>query len=290
MSSRVSHAVEAAVGCARELGLPAGEPRLLHDGANVVLHLAPAPVVARVATRTAVLRLDVAGHFAREVELATALTVMGAPVVPPSDLVPPGPHQRDGLILSFWRFEQLTGEQPTPAIAGQSLGELHETLAHFPPPAGRLLDTPLDDIASFVRVGRTVGTNPRSVDQVADLADRLRPQLVGELGALHGDAHPGNLLATARGWLWSDLEDTCPGPVGWDLACLRTTRRLDGRAAVAATPFPATDAELAPWLALRALHVAIWWQIIAAGSPADRVAGDERLRQAIDQVGAHLSC
>ncbi|MGI5283513.1 phosphotransferase [Nonomuraea polychroma] len=38
--------------------------------------------------------------------------------------------------------------------------------------------------------------------------------------AVHGDAHPGNLLATSSGLLWNDFEETMAAPVGCDLACL----------------------------------------------------------------------
>jgi hypothetical protein len=64
---------------------------LLHDGVNVVLHLRPAPVVARIATLTPLLRPAVGRHFGRGVALAGALAAAGAPVVPPSDLLPPAP-------------------------------------------------------------------------------------------------------------------------------------------------------------------------------------------------------
>jgi aminoglycoside/choline kinase family phosphotransferase len=34
--------------------------------------------------------------------------------------------------------------------------------------------------------------------------------------------------------VWCDFEDTCRGPLAWDLASLRRTPRLDGAAAVRA--------------------------------------------------------
>ena len=56
----------------------------------------------------------------------------------------------------------------------------------------------------------------------------------------------------------------CAGPRAWDLACLRSTSRLDGRAALDAIGGP-SDAELAPWLELRRLHVAAWTLVAATG-------------------------
>jgi len=81
---------------------------------------------------------------------------------------------------------------------------------------------------------------------------------------LRGPRDPGNLLATPDGWVWGDLEDTCAGPLEWDLACLRSTRRLDGRAALDAFPGAPADDELAPWLELRRLHGAVWGVVIDA--------------------------
>ena len=44
---RVPRAVAAARAVAAEHGVVSEEPRLLHDGVNVVVHLRPAPLVAR---------------------------------------------------------------------------------------------------------------------------------------------------------------------------------------------------------------------------------------------------
>ena len=284
MSTPVGAAVAAAVACAGRLGLHSADPRLLSDGVNAVVHLAPAPVVARVATQTRLLRPDVSRTFGREVALATALTAAGAAVVPPSDLLPPGPHVQDGLVLSFWRFAELTGEQPTAQVAGRALGELHEVLAGLPAAAGAFLDTPLEDVAVFAATGADLGARPDHVERVGALLEAVRPRLAGPSGALHGDAHPGNLLGTTTGWRWTDLEDTSPGPVGWDLACLRSTGRLDGRAAVDATPHPLSDADLEPLLLLRLLHGAVWSQVVASRDPGYRRQADERLAAAVAEV------
>jgi hypothetical protein len=105
---------------------------------------------------------------------------------------------------------------------------------------------------------------------------------------LHGDTHPGNLLRTADGLVWADLEDTSRGPRGWDLACLRGTARLDGRAAVDALPDPMTDEELSPFVWLRALHAAAWWFVHATRDPADLPYARERLAAAVGAVSAGL--
>lgn len=97
--------------------------------------------------------------------------------------------------------------------------------------------------------------------------------------------HPGNLLATPDGRRWTDLEDTCAGPRDWDLACLRSTSRLDGRAALDTIGGP-SDAELAPWLELRRLHTAAWTAVAAAGRPERRAAAQRVLPQASGSAGS----
>ncbi len=57
-----------ATAVARELGLPADDHRVLSARGNLLVHLAPGPVVARVATLTAWTRDDPFAWLAREVE------------------------------------------------------------------------------------------------------------------------------------------------------------------------------------------------------------------------------
>ena len=163
-----------------------------------------------------------------------------------------------------------------------ALAELHAVLADLAPLwNGRPLDTPLSDLAAFAQRGAELGADPALVARAAELTARLVPRLSGPASHLHGDAHPGNLLATSRGWLCGDLEAACSGPLACDLACLRSTTRLDGRAAVDAFPCAPTDAELAPWLELRRLHVAAWWQVYAAARPQHAATARERLTEAL---------
>ncbi|SDC48118.1 Phosphotransferase enzyme family protein [Geodermatophilus telluris] len=269
MSTRADRAAATASAVAATHGVRVREPRVLHDGVNAVVHLAPAPVVARVATLTPLLRRDPRRPAGREVALGAALTAAGAAVVAPSDLLPPGPHEHGGLVLTFWRHVEVLPRAPGPAEVAAALADLHAALRDVRT-TGTPLDTPLDDLAAFSEHAGEWGVPAAVRAQVAQRVARLRPRLAGGPGqVLHGDAHPGNLLATPDGWRWTDLEDTCAGPVAWDLACLRLTSRLDGRAALDAMGGPA-DAELAPWLELRRLHREAWTTVVRAGYTSGR--------------------
>lgn len=75
---------------------------LIGAGSNALVHLKPAPVVARVMTATAVLHDDVELWLTRELAVGSYLADL---VVPPTDLLPPGPHERDGLwMMTLWTF------------------------------------------------------------------------------------------------------------------------------------------------------------------------------------------
>jgi aminoglycoside phosphotransferase (APT) family kinase protein len=246
-------------------------------------------VVARVATLTPLLRPEIGRPFGREVALARALAAAGAAVLPPSDLLPPGPHLHDRLTLSFWQHVDVLPESPTAVQAGRALGELHAALAALGPLwDGAPLDTPFDDLAAFTDRGAWLGADPALLGEVAALADALRPRVAGPAMTLHGDAHPGNLLVTRAGLRWADLEDSSRGPRGWDLACLRTTRRLDGRAALDALPDPVTEEELAPFRWLRLLHTGAWWFVHAVRVPEDLPEARSRLAAAVAEVSAEL--
>src|SRR5947208_16053661 len=69
-------------------------------GRNVVVHLKPAPVIARVMTGTAVLHGDVESWLAREVGGRAFRGARGLASLR-SDVLPPGPHQYAGLWMTL---------------------------------------------------------------------------------------------------------------------------------------------------------------------------------------------
>ena len=184
---------------------------LIGESSNVLVHLRPAPVVARVMTATAALHSDEEAWLAHELSVTGFAAAAGAPVVAPSDLLPPGPHKHGGLWLSFWELaaERTGAGELSGAQVGRSLRELHDALAGYE----------ADDLPPF-----TVALAELDVTVVDARAD-LPWQ------ALHGDASLSNLLDTDRGPLWNDFEDVCRGPVAWDLAGVVQSAELRGRPA-----------------------------------------------------------
>ena len=74
----------------------------------------------------------------------------------------------------------------------------------------------------------------------------------GDCVPLHGDVHPGNLIATRGGLVWIDFEETCRGPVEWDLALLHWSDP-----AAVARHFAPDPSRLRDCGDLRALHLAL---------------------------------
>jgi thiamine kinase-like enzyme len=83
------------------------------------------------------------------------------------------------------------------------------------------------------------------------------------LQPLHGDAHAYNFIPTAEGLLWNDFEDTCEGPIAWDLSSM-----IDDEGKVAAAYLNAPDSTtLEPYRKARRLHATVWGYALLPEAP-----------------------
>jgi hypothetical protein len=272
--------LEAALSLARAHGLPAGSPVVLRDLSNLLVHLWPAPVVARVATSTAAARGGALDWLVREVEVAEFLAGRGAPVVAPASELPPGPHLQDGYAISFWAYVDHSPDRPLGGTAvAETLGALHAALESYPGELPDLADViaEAERLAAWLEGSDLVATGEPA--RLRGLLGRAR-EAIDAAGlparALHGDAHAGNLLRTPDGALWTDFEDTCRGPVEWDLACLARGGGVGIEALLAYGRRP-DDPLLAPFVEARAAQVAVWAAFMADHHPQLRQRARERL-------------
>lgn len=256
----------AAQAVAREYGVACDDAVLIAAGSNALVHLKPAPVVARVMTGTAVLHDDVEQWLARELAVGVFLAERTDLVVPPSDVLPPGPHERDGLWMTMWTFvaHHEQAPPPEPAELGRSLRGLHAALAGFP---GEL--APLSEIRNWLagllaRLGPSPALTQPDIDWLRFELDVLTPAVFESplsAQALHGDVSMGNLLRTDRGLVWNDFEDVCAGPVAWDVAGLVASARGRGHSAQFTDSLLAAYGEvdgLEPFLEAHALYDVVW--------------------------------
>jgi streptomycin 6-kinase len=178
-------------------------------------------------------------------------------VVAPSRELPPGPHRHDDHTISFWTYLQPDPDRtPTAADCSAMLLDLHAALRSYPGQLPTLAPAVIDLPRWLTILDPTAAGDVLSaadVGQLRAVAERLGRFLEapgGEVQPLHGDAHPGNLLATRDGLVWIDFEEVCRGPVEWDLATMGDAD------AVAAHHRPDPE-KLARCTELRALQVAL---------------------------------
>lgn len=208
---------------AREEGLADAAPTLIADKSNMVL--AVGPIVARVAMATSMVRVGMA-WLRREVDLSRFLASRDVGVTRPIA----GPFERDGFVISFWEAEKVHGS-PDPTAAGAELRRAHLALASY---AGELPRWGGFEEARQIRdrAMKAMSAEERlAYERGWERAERIVEESRARTASfqpVHGDAHIGNVLATARGVLWTDWEDAFLGPVEHDLACLRSRADLFG--------------------------------------------------------------
>ena len=204
------------------------EPVVLRDLTNVLVHLAPSPVVARVPMTFT--RARGRAWVEKELELVAALHDAGLRVACPVGDVPPGPYERDGFFVTLWEHvENDRDAELDAAAAGAALRRIHDALADVDP-AGLEHFARLDEIssASPSRCRSTAASSRRS-DAVSTRRWKVVDRLDVQLQPIHGDAHHGNVMRTPAGPLWGDFENVCLGPRELDLACNELRARAQGR-------------------------------------------------------------
>ena len=271
MSLTVSAAVRAAVSVAARLGVACAEPVVLADGANVIVRLGPSPFVAKVAASTVAVRADVSAWLQRELDVAFFLAQAGIPVMAPARDLPGTVHHGDGQVMSFWTYLPPSGtEPPDEDTIGSMLRDLHAALRVYPGPEPVL--APLGDIPAFLERPQAL-LGPSDAALLAETFGRLTEDLAAASApsqVLHGDAGAGNLMAAGGQWVWHDFEDTCSGPVAWDLAATTASPRLDRSRILAAYGDPVDEAQLRTCEQLRRLSLTIWYALYAERLPECR--------------------
>ncbi|MBV2354033.1 aminoglycoside phosphotransferase family protein [Streptomyces sp. J2-1] len=206
---------DAAIAAARTLGLAVEDAVVLHDSNRLTLRLSPCDVVARVEPGGG-------STAAFEVGLGRKLADAGCPVGEPAPRAGERVHERDGFAVTFWTYYEPTGPPEIPPAAyARALRRLHAGM--------RTLDAPVPRFTERAERAERLVADPERTPGLTgadrELLGRTLRTLKVSIGAhrcgeqpLHGEPHPGNVLATARGPLFIDLETCCRGPVEFDLA------------------------------------------------------------------------
>src|SRR5437762_14154900 len=131
---------------------------------NVLVHLRPAPVVARVTRLAHMVRPP--ESLAGGVAFAKAL---GERAVPPSTLIDPGPHVEAGRYITFWTYR--TGRPASASEAGAALRALHEEAEPY-----RGFLRGFDPRPEALRVAELVGGDTGEI--LREAAARLTPPVL----------------------------------------------------------------------------------------------------------------
>ncbi|GAA2778496.1 aminoglycoside phosphotransferase/kinase family protein [Crossiella cryophila] len=236
IAHRTAAAVDAAVGAGRDLGLTVTEARVLHEVFSVVVHLAPAPVVARIpVVLPESAGLDALAHRQRaELDVTRWLADKGVPVLSPSPLVPRNPVRRNGFSMTFWQFvAEDRGREPDYAANAESTATLHAALRDYPGPLSFLSSAEPEFIAEGLALlgDRPDLLAPADLDRARREWRVLEPLVRSraafeqafpgiDLQPIHGDSPPANIFAGVDGDRYADFELVTLGPVEWDLAAL----------------------------------------------------------------------
>ena len=209
-------AIAAATSTASALGLTVDDAIALQDSNRLVLRLLPCDVVVRVAP------IAYRASAELEVELAQRLAETGSPVAALEPRVAPLVHVRDGFAMNLWTYyESVPPREISPADYAHALERLHAGMRQIDLATQHFTDR----VAEAQRLVASRDHTPALADADRELlTDTLerRRRAIGERGAaeqvLHGEPHPGNLLATSNEPVFIDLETCCRGPVEFDLA------------------------------------------------------------------------
>ena len=214
-ASEVPRAVVAAMSVASSLDLTAVDAVVLHDSNKLTLRLLPCDVLARVA--------PVADQVARfEVGLAQRLAGSGCPVAALEPRVDPRVYERDGFVVTLWTYyEPAAPGEVSPAGYASALERLHAGLRKLDVPAPHFTDRVERAQQLVANRDRTPALGHADRELLDGTLRSLRRVIGEHRGAeqlLHGEPHPGNVLATKNGLMFIDFETCCRGPVEFDLA------------------------------------------------------------------------
>ena len=280
-ASEVSRAVAAAVAIASSLALTVDDAIVLHDSNKLTLRLLPCDVLARVAPVAHQAGLEF------EVELAQQLVSSGCPVAGLEPRVAAHVYERDSFVVTLWTYYPVTSPDVSPAEYADALERLHAGMRELEVSTPHFTDRVDSAQQLLASRDRTPALADADRELLGDTLGRLR-RVIGKRGAeqlLHGEPHPGNVLATKNGLLFIDLETCCRGPVEFDLA--HAPEEVSEH-------YPGIDQDLLRECRILVLAMTTTWRWDRGDQlPSGRLMGTQwlsQIRAALDHNGQDTSC
>jgi hypothetical protein len=203
------------------LGLPQDRMRVLRDSSHVTVAVGEDWVVrAREDQGETLERME------REIGVSRFLAERWALVTRPAESPLPGPHQIDGWLLGYWKKEEEIPEDHEKRDVQEVVAALchcHRLMGEY---VGPLPDFREESLLCVKTLQMELANGPLPARDFAFLQQvfvtlwRQLDTFSYQSRPLHGDCHPGNVMKTARGYLWTDWESACRGPIEWDVSSL----------------------------------------------------------------------
>lgn len=203
---------------AQENGLVDIDPIILNESANLVIHLSPYDIVARIALYD-LNTSHIKDVMQKEIEIANYLEEKGIAVISPNKLVNYEPIDLGGHWMTLWNFERREErEKLTSVEAIHYVEKLTNAMKGY--------EGKLPVLGVWKRVHESAKNLSKSDDsQIQRLVvnyNILNKDInnidVESLVPSHGDSHAKNLYPAKNDWLWMDFEDASLMPEYWDLA------------------------------------------------------------------------
>lgn len=213
-SATARRAITAAQELLASLGLEADDAVVLHDSNRLTVRLLPCDLVARIGPVSP-------GGAELEVDRALRLAAVGAPIGTPDPRAPARVHVQDGFGITLWTHHAPRNDRELPPVDyADALARLHMAMREADldvPPLSERVGSALELVDDPQRTPRLSDPDRAFLHETL-IGLRAEIERRGTHQALHGEPHPGNVLDTAEGPLFIDLETCCTGPVEFDLA------------------------------------------------------------------------
>ena len=211
---RRARAITVATKIAAAYHVKSDAPVLLKDSNNTVIHLAPAPVVAKVATST--IKRRNGSNLEHELNIALHLAGLSAPIVPPSDEIPPAIYRRAGLEVTFWQYcaGEVREEIDRPELVA-AIKQFHAAFASYQGALHSFTEQYEECYALLDsdRLSPELATSDRQfLRQVYEHLSASLQTFDCERVPAHTEIHGGNVIWTNLKPLLIDFESCCLAP------------------------------------------------------------------------------
>ncbi|MCO7126426.1 aminoglycoside phosphotransferase family protein [Sporolactobacillus shoreicorticis] len=203
----------------KKLGFSNIHPVILNDAGNLIVHLSPYPIVARIMKLSPEDDRDFwKGILARELKIAQHLEQCHIPIVPFCQRIGPGPYEIGNTWMTLWEYVSINDRKLSICEAVKMLDGMGKAMQLYSGELPRLgawrnASQAAKRVQEMDNKGYEISL---LLEEFIKINDRINHTEL--LVPSHGDAHPKNLVSTKTGWRWIDFEDVSLMPKFWDAA------------------------------------------------------------------------